>query len=184
VFGVPEDMLQAVIGAHARGERYPCVDAGRVKKTSVTCKTRRVAGLRKMMRPLFVFIVAAIVMYIITRFRHIDERLVIMRRSLDTRITDADVQSIMAMVREHIGGELQTRLETLEERVEYVEETIGNIEMLPRVDFEKNESVSSPSAPSLPASISAESDDEQAPPGSDAGEPDGDGADDGADDGA
>ena len=136
-----------------------------------------------MMRPLFVLIVAAIVMYIITRFRYLDERMVIMRRSLDTRITDADVQSIMTMVREHIGGELQTRLETLEERVEHVEEQILDLKKtLPQKNFENLESVSDPvAAVDLGPPPVIESDDEQAPPESVASDPDDQGADDDGD---
>lgn len=127
-----------------------------------------------MIRPLFILILAAIVAYVIVRFRYIDERLVIMRRSLDTRITDADVQSIMAMVREHIGGELQTRIETLEERMEVVEESI-DLGKLPRATFDILESASTEEA--LAGPTSDESDDEEAPPSASDGAGSGSGSD-------
>lgn len=121
-----------------------------------------------MIRPIYIFIVCVILMYVVMRFRALDERLNIMRRSLDGRVTDADVGNMIDMVRDHLGADMETRVEELSVRIDLIEEK------LPRTCLNKNfefsgqfEDVSPSSEDPPPGPLSAEDeeeDEEEEPP--------------------
>ena len=73
---------------------------------------------------MFVFVIVVILFYVVVRFRGLDERLNIMRRSLDSRVTDADVEGMISMVREHLGADMETRVEELTARIDLIEEQL------------------------------------------------------------